>query len=153
MTSEPMMLEDDGQIVVPLHAEEISVARRQTVTGRTQISIMTRQQENVVEELLAREHVEIERTPMDQPLEDAPAVREEGDTIIIPVLEEVLVIERRLVLKEEIRVRRVREMESHQERVKVRKQQAVITRLPAQEHASGEQPAAGVGQQTARKEK
>lgn len=131
MTSEPAMVEDDNrQGVVPLHAEEILVAKRRVATGRTQISIATRQQEQLVVEILAREQVEIERTPMEQPLEHAPAVRQEGDTIVIPVVEEVLVVERRLVLKEEIRVRRVREMAAHQERVKVRKQDAVITRFP-----------------------
>jgi uncharacterized protein (TIGR02271 family) len=153
MTSEPMMLEDDGRIVVPLHAEEISVAKQRAVTGRLQISLVTRQQENVVEELLAREHVEIERMPIDRLLEHAPAIREEGDTIIIPVVEEVLVMERRLLLKEEIRVRRVRETESHQERVKIRKQDAVIIRFRAEQQAAVEQAAVGFEQQIAGKEK
>ena len=40
-----------------------------------------------------------------------PTIREEGDTIVIPIVEEMLVIERRLLLKEEVRVRRVRSME------------------------------------------
>lgn len=130
MNGEPTMLEVDGQFAFPLHAEEISVAKQPMVTGRIQISIATHEQDELVEEILGREHVEIERTPIDRPLENAPAVRQEGDTIIIPVVEEVLVIERRLVLKEEIRVRRVREMGTYQERVKVRKQNAVITRSP-----------------------
>ena len=152
MTSEPIMREDDSQIVVPLHAEEFTVAKRRLVTGRAQISTVSHQREELAEELLARERVEIERTPIGKPLERAPTVREEGDTLIIPVVEEVLVVERRLVLKEEIRIRRVRETERHQQRVKVRKQDAVITRFPAQEPAAAE-TAAGVEQQTVRKEK
>lgn len=143
MTREPIMREDDIQIVVPLHAEEFTVAKRRMVTGWAQVSTVSHQREELAEELLARERVEIERTPIGKPLEYAPTVREEGDTLIVPVVEEVLVVERRLVLKEEIRIRRVRETERHQERVWVRKQDAVITRFPAQEPAAAE-TAAGV---------
>jgi uncharacterized protein (TIGR02271 family) len=152
MTAERNMREDETQVVVPLHAEEFTVAKRRIVTGRARVARVTRRQEELVEGLLARERVEIERTPIGKPLEHAAAIREEGDTIIIPVVEEVLVVQRRLVLKEEIRVRRVRETERHQERVTLRRQEAAIMRFPAQEQAAAE-PAAGVEQQTARKEK
>lgn len=47
---------------------------------------------------------------------------------MISVVEEVLVLERRLVLKEEIRLRRVRTTEQHRETVMLREQQAVIER-------------------------
>jgi uncharacterized protein (TIGR02271 family) len=133
MSSERMMREDEKQVVVPLHAEEFTVAKQQIVTGRARISTVTRRREELVEELLAHERVEIERTPVGKPLQHVPAIREEGDTLIIPVVEEVLVVQRRLVLKEEIRVRRVRTTERHQERVDLRQQDAVIARFPAQE--------------------
>jgi uncharacterized protein (TIGR02271 family) len=142
---------DEKRVIVPLHAEELVVAKRRIVTGRARISTITCQQEKLVDELLARERVEIERTPIGKPLEEVPAVREEGDTLVIPVVEEVLMVQRCLVLKEEIRVRRVHETKRHQERVKLRKQEATITRFPAQEQTA--QPAAGVEQQTVRKEK
>jgi uncharacterized protein (TIGR02271 family) len=153
MTGEKTMRkkEDENHVIVPLHAEELTVAKRRIVTGRARISTMTRQQEELVEVLLTRERVEIERTPIGKPLEHVPAVREEGDTLVIPVVEEVLMVQRRLVLKEEIRVRRVHETERHQERVTLRKQDASITRIPAQEQTA--EPAAGVEQQTVRKEK
>ena len=57
-----------------------------------------------------------------------PPVREEGDTTIIPVVEEVLVIERRLVLKEEVHLRRVRVLETHEATVATRSQDVVVTR-------------------------
>ncbi len=143
--------QDEKHVSVPLHSEELTVAKRRIVTGRARISTMTRQREELVEGLLARERVEIERTPIGKPLEEVPAVREEGDTLVIPVVEEVLMVQRRLVLKEEIRVRRVHETERHQERVKLRRQEAVITRFPAHEQTA--EPAAGVEQLTVRKEK
>jgi uncharacterized protein (TIGR02271 family) len=131
MTREPMMREDASEILIPLVAEELSVAKQPIVTGRVQVSTVTREREELVDELLAREQVEIERVPVGRTLNEPPAVRAEGDTLIIPVVEEVLVVERRLLLKEEVHVRRVRATERHQERVSLRRQETVITRHPA----------------------
>ena len=120
---------DKDQVVVPLHAEEVSVGKRRVVTGQVKVGTITRESEQLVEEVLEHEHVEVERTAIGKQVDKAPPVREEGDTLIIPVLEEIVVVERRLLLKEEIRVRRTREKQPYQERVVVRKQEAVITRL------------------------
>ncbi len=146
------MRDDVPPVTIPLHAEEVTVAKRRINTGRARVSIVTRQEESVVEELLARERVEIERRPVGKAVAHAPAVREEGGTLIIPVVEEVLVAERRLILKEEIRIRRIRETERHRERVKVRRQEAILARLPAHEEAAAE-TTAPVESQTVKKEK
>lgn len=122
-----------NEIVVPLHEEQASVAKRRIVTGRVQVSTVTREHEQLVDEVLAREEVEIERTPIGKRVAAVPGIREEGDTTVIPVVEEVLVVERHLVLKEEIRVRRVRRNESHRERVMLRRQEAFVTRSPVEQ--------------------
>ena len=118
------------EVIVPLHAEEISISKEKLETGRVQVSTVTRDHEQLVDELLANEHVEIERIPIGKAIDARPNVREEADSIIVPVVEEVLVLERRLILKEEVHIRRVRGTERHQERVKLRKQEAVVTRVP-----------------------
>jgi len=138
MTREAMMREDASQILIPLVAEELSVAKRQIVTARVQVSTVTREREELVDELLAREQVEIEHVPVGRSLDEPAVVRTEGDTLIIPVVEEVLVVERRLLLKEEIHVRRVRAVERHQARVSLRRQEAVITRHPATTEGAAE---------------
>jgi stress response protein YsnF len=91
----------------------------------------------------AREAVEIERTAIGRPVEAMPAVREEGDTIVVPIVEEVLVVERRLMLKEEVRIRRVRSTQRHQERVTLRHQEAVVTRVRAEQPGDGERAGGG----------
>ena len=123
---------DPEEIAVPLYEEQASVAKRRIVTGKVQVSTVTREHVQVIDEVLGREHVEIERTPIDKRIDAMPAVREEGDTIIIPIVEETLVVERRLVLKEEIRVRRVHSNENHRERVVLRRQEAIVTRNPVE---------------------
>jgi len=122
----------DAQGVIPLLAEELTVTKKKVDTGRVKVSTITREHEQLVDELLAREKVEVERIAVGKPITELPPVREEDDTIVVPVVEEMLVVERRLVLKEEVRIRRVRGTERHQERVMLRKQEAVITRLPTE---------------------
>jgi uncharacterized protein (TIGR02271 family) len=131
MAAKTGVREEDRFTVLPLHTEEVTVGKKQVVTGRARVSIATRHHEKRVEALLARERVEIERKPIGKPLDQAPAIRQEEDTIVIPVVEEEIVVQRRLILKEEIRIRRVRETERHEERVHIRKQEATIDRHPA----------------------
>ncbi|HKD06104.1 MAG TPA: DUF2382 domain-containing protein [Bryobacteraceae bacterium] len=130
-----MSATDIRKTVVPLAAEELSVSKRVAPQSRVQVSRTTHQRDELVELLLARERVEIERTTIGKPIDAIPPVREEGDTIIIPVVEEVVVVERRLVLKEEVRIRRIHETELHQERVTLRAQEATITRVPVEDSA------------------
>jgi uncharacterized protein (TIGR02271 family) len=127
---------DAGDPTVPMHAEEISVSRRQVAGDTVQVSTVTREEERLVDEQLTHERIEVERVPIGRPVDAAPPVREEGDTTIMSVVEEIVVVERRLILKEEVHIRRVRVSERHRETVMVRKQDATVTRtegLPAVE--------------------
>ncbi len=56
-----------------------------------------------------REEYNIERVAVGKIVTDTPVQRQEGDTLILPVTEEVLVTEKRLLLREEIRITRRRE--------------------------------------------
>jgi uncharacterized protein (TIGR02271 family) len=129
-SDEVHMPDDIRDTMIPLYEEDLSVSKRQVVTGRVRVETVTREHEQLVDAQLARERVEVERVAIGTPIDAIPAVRREGDTTIIPIVEEVLVVERRLVLKEEIHIHRVRTTEQHQERVTLRRQEAVITRLP-----------------------
>jgi hypothetical protein len=56
-----------------------------------------------------REGYSIERVQVDRIVAEQPMQRQEGDTLVLPVVEEVLVVEKRLMLREEIRITRRRE--------------------------------------------
>jgi uncharacterized protein (TIGR02271 family) len=118
------------QTVIPLFEERVEVSKQVVPTSRVQISRTTHSHEHLVDELLTRERVEIERIPVGKPVDAMPPIREEEDYIIIPVVEEVLKVERLLFLKEEVRIRRVNGTERYQERITLRKQEAVVNRLP-----------------------
>jgi len=75
-------------------------------------------------------------------------MREEGNTLVIPVLEETLVLEKKLLLREEIRITRTRREQRRREHVPLRRECAVIERLPASDHMSAtenevDQPSGG----------
>jgi uncharacterized protein (TIGR02271 family) len=140
-----------SETALPLLAEEVSVSKQVVETGRVQVSRVTHEREQLIDELLAHETVEIDRTPIGRHVDTMPAVRNEGDTVVIPIVEEVLVIERRLLLKEEVRVRRVRSTERHQESVTLRHHEAVVTRLPVEPPAR-ESPEASVEPQQTKQE-
>jgi stress response protein YsnF len=129
-TSPAFSSEADGLTAV-LQAEEISVSRQQSEGDTYRVITITRERERPVDEELLHQRVEVRRVPINQPISAVPPVREEGDTTIISVVEEVVVIERRLMLKEEIHITRVRVTEHHQETVMIREQEAVITRTEA----------------------
>jgi uncharacterized protein (TIGR02271 family) len=88
----------DRETVIPVFEEELSVAKRVVETARVQVSRVTHNHQQMVDELLRHEKVEVERVPVDRPIEAMPSIRQEGDVTIIPVVEEVLKVERRLVL-------------------------------------------------------
>jgi uncharacterized protein (TIGR02271 family) len=119
-----------GSATLQVLAEELSISKETVETGRVRVATQTREREALVDEDLARERVEIETVPLGLRIDAVPETRQEGDTTIIPVVEEVLFVERRLVLKEEVRIRRVRTTDHHKETVMLRYQEAVVTRHP-----------------------
>ena len=75
--------------------------------------------------------VDVVRVQIDREVDAAPEIRTDGEVTIIPVVEERIVVKRRLVLKEEIHVSRRRSVETVQIPVSLRRQQAVVTRTNA----------------------
>src|SRR5271156_2235074 len=78
------------ETVIPLFEEQLAVSKQVVATARVQVSRVTHSHEELVDELLSREKVEVERVAIGQPVKTMPPVREEGDYLIIPVVEEVL---------------------------------------------------------------
>jgi uncharacterized protein (TIGR02271 family) len=83
----------------------------------------------MVDEPLLREEVTVERAAINQIVNEPVPVRYEGDTMIVPVLEEILVVEKRLVLKEEIRITRQRVEQREPQRVTLRSEEVIVERV------------------------
>ncbi|MGE5524061.1 MAG: YsnF/AvaK domain-containing protein [Rhodospirillaceae bacterium] len=116
--------------VIPVVQEELDVRKRRVETGGGARVVKTvEEREALVDEALLREEVDVERVPVNRAVDAPVAVRYEGDTMIVPVLEEVLVVEKRLMLKEEIRITRRKSEFRQPQRVMLRREHAAVERV------------------------
>ena len=119
---------DGVEEVIPLVQEHLTVSKRVVETGRVRVSTRVEEQTETIRAELQRDNVTVERVAVDRVIEAVPDVRWEGDTFIVPVVEEVLVVEKRLVLKEELRIRPEKSVERVEKPVVVRRTVASIER-------------------------
>ena len=125
---------DQERRVLPVIVEEVDVQKRPRETGRVRLTKRVHAQEVLVDEPLLRDEVVIEHVPINRFVEGPVSTRSEGDTVIIPLLEEVLVVEKRLLLKEELHLTR-RRVETHQpQQVSLRREEAAIERVETDPH-------------------
>ena len=121
-------LREEGEVVLPIVEERAQIAVRDRVVGRVRVSTQTREEDVELAETLRSSRVEVERVPVDAFVDEAPEIREEDGVTIVPVMEEVIV--RRLMLREEIHIRRIDEEREVRETVTLRTQDAVVERDP-----------------------
>ena len=86
--------------------EQLELSKRKVERGRVVVRTYVEERDEVAEIELQQQDVTIERIAHGVAIETAPAVREEDGVLIIPVVEEQLVVTTRLILKEEIRITR-----------------------------------------------
>ena len=122
-----------GEVVIPFAEEAVTVSKREVETGRVRVALTTETETVIARETLRGSTVEVERVPVGRTLaenESPPQSREEGDTLIVPLVEEVAVVVKRLVLREEVRLRFVATEAPFAEAVDVRRQRAAVERAP-----------------------
>src|SRR3954468_20577532 len=110
----------DAEASIPLAQENLTVAKRSMENGRVRIRTVVDEKLVRVSEQLERDDVTIERVSANREVAQAPDVREENGVLIIPVLEEIAVVEKRLFLREELHIHRNRHTEPIDEAVRVR---------------------------------
>jgi stress response protein YsnF len=119
--------------VVPIVEETAFVSKRQVAAGKVRVHTRVDTVEELARASLRSDKVDVTRVPIDKVVDRIPDVRTEGDVTIVPVMEEVLVVETKLVLKEEIHIRHYVETENVEVPVTLRRQRAVVERLDAED--------------------
>jgi uncharacterized protein (TIGR02271 family) len=123
------MPQDELPERLDLVEERVEIGKRQVERGRVVVRTRVEEHEEFAEVALRREDVSVERVPVGRPVEAAPAVREEDGVLIVPVLEERLVVTTELVLVEEIRITKRSRTETVREPVVLRSERAEVERL------------------------
>jgi uncharacterized protein (TIGR02271 family) len=118
-------------VSVPVIEEELEVGKRRVEGDRVSVRTVARERTEVVEQPLESMEVEVERIAIDREIDTAPEIRNDGDTMIIPIVEERLVVEKRLFLREEVHVHRRRVVTQFRQNVTLRSQEVVVERRDA----------------------
>jgi stress response protein YsnF len=119
----------DAQVErIPIVEERAIVEKRAVERGRVRVHSHVEERQEVLRETLSHEEVTVERVPIDREVSETPSIREEDGVTIVPVVEEILVVERRLRLKEELHIKKVRRTEDVEVPVTVRSTRATVER-------------------------
>lgn len=114
---------------IPVIEEQLRIDKKVVQTGTVSISKEIREEDVEIETPVIRELVDIEHVPINQYIEKPPEIRHEGDTMVIPVLREEVVVTKRWLLVEEIRVTKSKAQAPDSQVVKVRKEEVIFNRI------------------------
>jgi len=119
--------------VLPLIEEELRVGHERVDTAVVRVAVDAEETVQTVPLDTIVETTEVERVRVDRPVSERSAPWHEGDVLVVPVYEERVVVQRVLVLAEEVRLRQVRTRHTEDLEVVLRKERARVER-----HALGE---------------
>jgi len=117
---------------VPVMEEELVTGTRRVTTGSVRVRKKVHRLHRTVDIPTVRDVVDVTRRAINQVVTEMPRVREEGDLLIIPVVEEEIVVTKRLVLKEEVYIRRRQERTNATKDVTLGREVATVERLDAE---------------------
>jgi uncharacterized protein (TIGR02271 family) len=122
--------DDAASTTVPVLAETLDVTRERHTTGVVRIEKDVEERDVRVDEPLVHEVVRVERVAVEppRPVDAPPAVRNDGDVTIIPVVEERLVLTKVLVVTEEVHITRERTVRHAPQTVTLRAERVRVER-------------------------
>jgi stress response protein YsnF len=116
-------------VTLSLMEERVEIKKRVVTTGKVRVVTHTETVEEVARAVLDGQEANVETIDLDQPVTGpAPTVRTEDGVTIIPVLEEILFVEKRLVLKREVRIRLKPTSQTVAVPIRLRKQRVKVER-------------------------
>lgn len=129
------------EVVIPLVSETATVTKREVVKDRARIHVLTDTVEEIIKAELQSEDVEIRHVPVNRFVEageERPQPRTVNGVMIVPVFEEVVVVEKRLLIREEIQIFHHPRIEAAEIPVSLRKQRVSVERLSGENKTSNE---------------
>jgi uncharacterized protein (TIGR02271 family) len=117
-------------LIIPVIEERVNVQKREQLSGIVEIHKTVNERTQTVDEPLLSQEVEVERVAINRFVDEAVPVRYEDDTTIIPLLEEVLVVEKRLLLREEVHIKTVRRELHNPQEITLREERVEVVCRP-----------------------
>lgn len=123
------MDEKDEDVVIPIIREEVHADAVPVVTGGVRVTKRVESHDEIVEQELRKSRVEVKRVQTNRVVDGPQTARRVGNTLIVPVVSEVLRVQKQWVLTEEIHITELQEQETVQNKVTLNREEAEIERL------------------------
>jgi uncharacterized protein (TIGR02271 family) len=115
-------------VVIPRLEEQLQIDKSQFLRGSVRVRVAPTEHQQTVSVPVTDVEAEVRRVAIGKIVESAPPVREEGNTVIVPVIEEVLVVEKRLLLREEVHIVRHPKTRIEEHQVTLRSERVEVSR-------------------------
>jgi len=141
-SNEPLEVDSEvgERTTVPVYEEKLNAGVQKVKIGGIRIHKTVEEHEEVIDQPLETEEVEVRRVVKNEVVSGPIANRQSGETLIIPVVKEVLKIERQWVLTEELHVTKRRTETRSQQPVTIRRENVEIERTDAVGRPTSSEP-------------
>ncbi|WP_242140989.1 DUF2382 domain-containing protein [Sphingomonas sp. TREG-RG-20F-R18-01] len=119
---------EDHETTIPIIEEVATVSTREVETDRLRVRTIVEERATDVVAQLAKQELLVERRTVEREVTEAPQPYKEGDMLIVPIVEERLVVEKKLFVTEELMVRRVARTEEVHVPATLRSMRAIVER-------------------------
>ncbi len=123
------MDEKNEESVIPITREEVHVDAVPVVTGGVRVTKSVESHDEILEQALRKSRVEVKRVITNRVVDGPQPFQRVGDTLIVPVVSEVLKVEKQWVVTEEIHITERQEQETVQNKVTLNREQARVERV------------------------
>lgn len=123
------MDEQDKDLVIPVIREELEAEVVPVATGGIRVTKRLESHDEILEQELRKSHVEVKRVKTERVVDGPQPAKRVGNTLIVPVVSEVLHVEKQWVVTEEIHITELETRETVQNKVTLNGEQAEIERV------------------------
>lgn len=117
-------------MTIPVIEERVQVEKRMVEKGVVKIIKTVSEQEVPINIPLLQEEHDIQRVPVNEYVDTPPPpIRYEGDTMIIPIVQEVMVVQKRLMVVEELHITKNITQTHDVQHVNLRKEEIRVERM------------------------
>lgn len=118
------------EIKVPVVEEVLVVGKEEVVSGAVTLHkrVLTNTESVAID--LREESISVDRVAIERYVDEVPEIRSENGVTIIPVVKEVVVVEKKLMLVEELHIKKNHQTKTHREEITLRQEQIDIERTP-----------------------
>ena len=123
------MEQNEKEVVIPVTTEELHADAMPVETGGVRVIKHVERHDEILEQELQHDRVEVKRVKTNRVVDGPEAAWRVGNTLIVPVVSEVLRVEKQWVVTEEIHITQIEERETVQQKVTLNQEQAQVDRI------------------------